>query len=1180
MRRFFRFFAQRWVISFLGLLALALIIWFAGPLIAVAGHEPLGGQIARLVTIIVLVVLWGLNNLRVQMKSRKASEQMMDNLAQPSADEVMGVRGGESAEEVAVLKQRFEEAMEVLKKSAKSKGARNLYELPWYIIIGPPGSGKTTALVNSGLNFPLADRFGKEALRGVGGTRNCDWWFTDEAVLLDTAGRYVTQDSDAAADSAAWEGFLNLLKKHRRRRPINGVMVAISVSDLLLLRDYEREAHVKAVKQRIQELNKHLGIRFPVYVLFTKCDLVAGFMEFFDDLGREERAQVWGTTFPYQKGAQPGTELFGAELDALMRRIDDRLLWRLNQERDQQRRGLIYGFPAQLAGLKEVLESFLQDVFRPSRYEEPTLLRGVYFTSGTQEGTPIDRVIGSIVRSFGLDRQALRAFGGSGRSYFITGLLRDVIFQEAALAGADRRFERQRAWAQRAAYAGAIGATVVAALAWSTSFTQNQTYITRMQEKADAFHKVVEATPNADADVNEMLQRLDALKAMVDVYKEPEEHGVPLTMGLGLYQGDKLGAAARDAYVRGLNRELLPHIAGRLESQLRRSEGDVDFQYEALKTYLMLGEPKHLSKDQITLWMTLDWQNRFPADAEKRGRLEAHLTALLNSGIEPMGLDQQLVQDVRLRLTQRPLAELVYGRLKRDYEAGDKSPFLVTAAAGAAASKVFTRASGAPLDEPIPGLFTYRGFYEGFQKQSHALVAQVRKESWVLGTDRDDLSRAELEQLDSGLLKLYLDDYIRRWDGLLSDLRIVPFRSITQGAEVADLLSGPKSPMRQLLQAVERNTSLNKLPPSLAKLAQKAGQVAGQRSRLARLFSSGAEEATAPKVELPGDPVEKKFEDLDSLVRSEGGSPAPIDRLMNLLSDLYGYLSGLSGGPQGGGALSAAQGKGDDILRRMQIEATRLPEPVKSWFQQLAQSTRSVTVGGARTQLGEIYSSTVASICNGALKDRYPFYKDARQEVNLKDFGRIFGPGGVLDKFFNDNLRPFVDTSQTPWRSQASGNVSLGISPSVLTEFQRAAVIRDTFFQDGGQSPSVHFGLKPLDLSPDATQFLLDLEGQKIVYRHGPTRIINATWPGPDAPSQVRIVFEDTSGNRPSITEDGPWAWFRILDRSKLEPLSSDRIRVTFSVAGLKATYEIRANSVINPFMMKELQEFRCPGGL
>jgi type VI protein secretion system component VasK len=126
--------------------------------------------------------------------------------------------------------------------------------LPWYLIIGPPGCGKTTALVNSGLRFPLADQFGKNAIEGTGGTRNCDWWFTDEAVLLDTAGRYTTQDSYAEVDSAAWGGFLGMLKKYRPRRPINGVLVALSLADLIQQSDAEREQRLsQRLLRRLQE---------------------------------------------------------------------------------------------------------------------------------------------------------------------------------------------------------------------------------------------------------------------------------------------------------------------------------------------------------------------------------------------------------------------------------------------------------------------------------------------------------------------------------------------------------------------------------------------------------------------------------------------------------------------------------------------------------------------------------------------------------------------------------------------------------------------------------------------------------------------------------------------------------------------------------------------------------------
>ena len=183
-----------------------------------------------------------------------------------------------------------------LRRTGKS-GANALYDLPWYLIIGPPGAGKTTALVNSGLKFPLAADNQAKAIQGVGGTRYCDWWFTDEAVLIDTAGRYTTQDSDAKVDRKSWLSFLEMLGRNRPKQPINGVIVAISIADVVNLPPDEVAAHADAIRKRLNELHEELKVDFPVYAMFTKMDLVVGFGQYFADLDETKRQAVWGATF-------------------------------------------------------------------------------------------------------------------------------------------------------------------------------------------------------------------------------------------------------------------------------------------------------------------------------------------------------------------------------------------------------------------------------------------------------------------------------------------------------------------------------------------------------------------------------------------------------------------------------------------------------------------------------------------------------------------------------------------------------------------------------------------------------------------------------------------------------------------------------------------------------------------
>lgn len=1167
---------RRWVLSGLGLLALALLIWLLGPLIAIAGHEPLASPAARLVVILVLVVLWTLNLLRLALRAQRSNRRIMEGIAEEAGG--AAAPGGGRAEadaEVAALQARFDEALGVL-RSSRDRKARNLYELPWYIIIGPPGSGKTTALVNSGLEFPLAERFGRGALRGVGGTRDCDWFFTNEAVLLDTAGRYVTHDSQREVDSAGWLGFLGLLKKHRRRRPVNGVLVAMSVADLMTLDERGREAHVQAIKQRLQELHEQLRIRFPVYVVFTKLDLVPGFVEFFDDLDRADREQVWGMTFPLDTEREGVVGRFPGELQLLLQRLDDRLMARLAAERDVQRRRKILAFPQQMAALGPLLEGFLKALFRPSRFEEMPMLRGVYFTSGTQEGTPIDRMMSALARNFGVSPGALPMFSGQGRSYFITDMLQEVAFPEASLAGTERKLERQRAWLQRGAYAATLLVAGLAIGGWAASFLGNQRFINDVGAAAQAYEQTAAAVGEGPADLLGVLPRLDAARALMESAL-PGEGGPGLLMGLGLYQGDKLGGAAEEAYHRELNELLAPRLAARLAEVLAGAYDDPDLQYETLKAYLMMALPERLEPDFLALWARLDWQARHGGRPGVQERLVTHLDSLLAAGLDPVEVDERLVRQVRQSLVDASPAKLVYGRLKRDHAAEAGGALRLADLLGASGEAAFAHDRGPAAEVTVPRLFTYQGYYTGFLPMSERLAERVRAEDWVLGLGEDRISSAELEGLERRLRELYYGEYVRRWDGLVQGLQVTSFQSLGHAIETLNLLSGPGSPLRAVLEGVERHTRLTRLPGGAAAgAAAGATAEAAADTRLGRLL--GRAQGGMSAASVPGEEVERHFARLHALVAAGTGG-APLDRLLDLLAEVHDQLKGMAMGT-GSGALSvAARSTGGDPIARLEAEAARQPQPVRRWLEGLAAASRAVTTDNARAQLDATWQASVLPSCRRALHNRYPVDRGARQDVTLADLARLFGPGGLINEFFSQNLQVFADTTTRPWSWRRGAGEQLGIPAGVLVQFQRAAAIRNAFFQASPQ-PKTRFSLKPVSLDPEIRQFTLDIDGQQFTYRHGPVRVQNAEWPGPQGSSATRVIFQFQDGVQHTLSEEGPWSWFRVLDAAEVERLAPDHLVVTFEAEGRRAVYELRASSVENPFGLEELSRFRCPSGL
>ena len=560
--------AGRWLLGVLALAAFSLVAWFTADLVALGAWRPFETPAGRGVLIVAVAAAWIGWELWRARRARLENERLLEVLAGGGSDST-----ARAAREIAVLRQRFEEAAAILKKT-RFKGpdgeSRYVHELPWYVFIGAPGSGKTTALVNAGLEFPLKAPGGDPSLAGVGGTRNCDWWFTDEAVLLDTAGRYTTQESDLDADAAAWLGFLDLIKRFRPRRPLNGALVTLSVSDLMLWNGDERKRYAWHVRARVAELYERLGVRFPVYLLVTKSDLLAGFMEFFGELGAEDRKRVWGMTFDHgDDGFVLGTpgQRFAEEFAALERRLYGEMLERLQAEPDLQRRAAAYRFPQQFRGVGPLIEQFLDSAFIGVQGASEPLLRGVYFTSGTQEGSPIDRVLGALARSFNLEREGRQPAGGpmppggGGKSFFLTRLVREVIFPESGLAGSDERRERSLRSARLLAH-GVIGAvTVTLAWLWTMSYLGNRDFIAAAQAKtAEARSELEKLGPPRTGDEAQLLRALNALRDLPGGYRD-RERGDSTATGFGLSQVDKIGAQAVRAYRNALRDGLFPHLA-------------------------------------------------------------------------------------------------------------------------------------------------------------------------------------------------------------------------------------------------------------------------------------------------------------------------------------------------------------------------------------------------------------------------------------------------------------------------------------------------------------------------------------------------------------------------------------------------------------------------------------------
>ncbi|CCG88439.1 type VI secretion system membrane subunit TssM [Erwinia piriflorinigrans] len=1195
--------------GFVGITALSFIIWVIGPVFSIADSRPLEPEVNRQISIGLLYLVWALGNLVPRLYNAWLNRKLMGSLKTTPGEQPDGDNPRLTSED-RVLAERFNEASELLKKAHFSHAAgrrspfwaqrfsrQYLYQLPWYVIIGAPGAGKTTALVNSGLQFPLADRFGKSALRGIGGTRNCDWWFTNEAVLLDTAGRYTTQESQQQQDAGEWHGFINLLRKYRGRQPINGVIVTVSVSDLLTQSAEAAQQQAVALRQRLTELHEQLGIRFPVYVLVTKADLLKGFRAYFAQFDKAQREQIWGFTFPWERAKMGDFDLqaaFTQEYALLQQRLDAGLPDTLLQESDGQARAESFLFPQEFAALRPLLAEYLDTVFARSDFETQFSPRGIYFASGTQEGLPFDRVMGELNRALQLPQQDAASGqsgswdqtskdapipGNKGQSFFLKDVLQKVIFAEAGLAGSNRWWELRNRALLWSGYIALAAALVISALLWFTSYGNNKSYLQQVQARVpDVVQQSSALQGSEQGDLFALLPFLNSLLKLPES-SEFDLNSPPISRRMGLYRGAEVSDATQALYQKSLKQLLLPQVAQLITGWLRNDNGsDADYSYEALKAYQMLYQPQHYDGKFLHAWLMLNLQRNLPQNVTQAQlkQLEWHLSQLLENQIQasPYARDDALVKREQALINQMPLSQRVWGRLKRLLERDESlKPVSLASLGGPQSELVFSRKSGRSIADGIPGLFTPDGYWQSMDKHIAPVTAALHDDDrWVLGAQSGGESQ---QQTDAAVRQLYISDYIRQWDGLLQDIQLNNSADLSQRISSARLLSSNNSPLRKLVINLSRYLVLEKLPTDEKQAGkEKDAEADSSATRtLQALFRSRQNSTAAAAEQVPEQAVANHFASIIELAQplEQGGKTIAFDDFIRQIDDLYRYLTAVQDAANSGMPPPAG-----DAISHLQASAGRLPGSLQTMFSTLAVGASSDAQRRELENVRKRISSEVGGFCRQAIAGRYPLVRSARSEVTPDDLARMFAPGsGLMDSFFRDNLANKVDTTQSAWRF-TPGIDGKGIGgEDILRPFQQAQSVRDAFFANGATTPSFRVTVRTLRMDNDILNLTLDVDGQLLRYSHGPQAVQLMNWPGSGGTSQVRMQLGLANGTTSTLVTNGVWALNRFFDRAQLTPGSSSLSRqATFNVDGHRVTLEFTPNSIRNPF---QLSGFACP---
>jgi type VI secretion system protein ImpL len=561
----------------------------------------------------------------------------------------------------------------------------------------------------------------------------------------------------------------------------------------------------------------------------------------------------------------------------------------------------------------------------------------------------------------------------------------------------------------------------------------------------------------------------------------------------------------------------------------------------------------------------------YPDDASTARRLSEHFDQLLEveDRLASTNVDNELVEQSRAAMRSASLAALMYSRLRIGYAGESGEAVRLDLAAGPGAPLIFVRRSGKSLSEPVPALYTRPVFEEISTTGKLSLAKDFAADAWVFGGGAKEIARAGT--LIEEVLQLYEQDYIRAWDEVLRDVTLRPTGGTQELADVLAIAASPTSPIKGLLQTVAKNTDLLSAKPSQgAQLAQTA--LDSRAAQLTRVLGTPQAQNKA------GAQVSAHFASVRELVMGGSGGPAQIDSILASLGQSQRQLQSLGTGLGDTSALDALSQAGQvEALASLQMLAKQLPAPIGEMIGQIGARTKTVAVTQARVDLANRYNQQVLRECRDLIEGRYPVNRASAADVPLADFGRVFGPGGVFDKFFNENLAPLVDTSREPWRWRP-GAAPIGGSAALLRQFSLVQRIRMMYFpQEGGAQgglPATRFFLTPDALDATVTRFTLDVDGQAFEYRHGPPSSRPMSWPGESG--RAAFAFEEPAAAIPGESRQGPWAWFRLLDQARVERESHTRLLLTFTAGGRSMRLVLDAASGRNPFGNNPLAGFSC----
>ena len=1069
-----------------------------------------------------------------------------------------------TGEKVQDLKTRFNEALRILKNSSIYKNKQIAgYELPWYLMVGAEKEGKTSILENSGLDFPLNINYDNRSVSEEGSTKSFQWYFAEHAIFIDMPGAYIS-DNRSEEDLVLWESFLKLFGRKRWKRPINGIILTISVETLMGKNEKELEQYAKDLRDRFDEISHAFVSNIPIYLLISKVDNIVGFKEYFSGISEEEKDEVLGVTFDEEQSSIE-TSVIQPELEALLQRLNSAVLDKINKEWDIDARSKILLFSSEFSALFDKLNIFVDTGFAQTRYRKPLMLRGIYFTSVSKEGElPVSQEF----------EASTLASMQSQKGMFIQKVLSDIIFPEADIIKMDTSYKKN----QRIKHIGALVASVlivaIAIVYWVQDFNSRLDSLNK-SEKAMLKYDNTRALVSKNADFKEILVALNQIEKLQDENKEDINNSI---WKIAYFKVGARNKIIEDHYKEALENILLPRIAKFIEEQISASIGDYDLTWESTKAYTMLNNEERRDKEFLIGWLATAWSHLYPNMNAVQNDLNKHFSNLLDYGFKPYELKEKTLALSKKQLLEFGQEALVYKELKNEAEEKNLRDFRFSEALGSHASAF----EGS--DYIIPGFYTKKGFEDIIIADGKELIKKLVANNWVVGYSTK-LSDAELNLMYSKVQNYYFIDYKKHWVAALSSLKIPNYKSISEINNQLTVLTSGTSPIIGVLHALKENTLIY-TPAEKLQVKISGRQNA---SKAASIASKNAMEKAKKIINNTNVKNIREYFSVYNNLLGKDNKPTPkLETALLKLNTVYQKMTAIYGSvtPEKDAYTIVT----DRVLGRHEpiiMQTSALPRPVDKWFKTALRNDWEYLLSRTKKHISNQYVQDVLGFYNDKLKGRYPLVKNSRKnDIRVQDFEEFFKKNGIIDSFYQNYVSTFVklNTRRGTYKYRTIDGSNMHISKYFMNAMLNVESIRKIFFSNKGDFLGTSFYLKPNSLGRKLSRMEFHYDENYIAYEHGPIKSRKIVWPTESLNNIAKFSMFDLNKKKViEKIEDGEWAFFKLVDKLNKKGHSirrgTDSVIIEYKEGRYDGSFTLTGKAVKVFIKANPLKKFKLKNG-